>query len=329
MPRPKKDRLYFTTDTEEAIIQYNVEGDELVRSKLYETRIKYPFEKLAENVINTFKFPYIQSVDLQDEVVHHLVLNMDKYQADKGKAFSYFSIVAKNYLILNNDKSYKLYKKQTSIDDTEFDIPDDSQQPSMLNENEELMTLLIEFWDTNVNRYFKKKKDAEIAGAIIELFRRCKDIEDFNKKSLYVMIRDMTGGKTQHITKIISKMKDVYFKQRNRFHTYGDIDSTSMRRRTLQMIRGEAPLVNPSAKNAVFLTPEYLNDLILTYGIDPHTLSGGDFEAAKANVLDFVQGYTFKQPEQYIACLQAVQAASNMSDLYTNLFNLMTEIANA
>ena len=54
MPRKKKEKMYFTLDTEAAIIEYNKSSDFKLRNKIYEESIKYPFEKLAENILNTF-----------------------------------------------------------------------------------------------------------------------------------------------------------------------------------------------------------------------------------------------------------------------------------
>ena len=56
MPRKAKQKMYFTMDTEAAIIEYNKSDDFKLRNKIYEESIKYPFEKLAENILNTFKF---------------------------------------------------------------------------------------------------------------------------------------------------------------------------------------------------------------------------------------------------------------------------------
>jgi hypothetical protein len=56
---PKKkarNKQYFTKDTEEAILMYNQMEDEIDRNRLYVERIKYPFDKLVENMIHTFKF---------------------------------------------------------------------------------------------------------------------------------------------------------------------------------------------------------------------------------------------------------------------------------
>src|SRR5438105_4310973 len=93
--------IYFSQDTEDAIIEYNKTEEIERREELYNTRIKYPFDKLVENIFNTFKFSYFETgpIEVQRETVAHLVANMHKFQSDKGKAFAYFSIIAKHYLI--------------------------------------------------------------------------------------------------------------------------------------------------------------------------------------------------------------------------------------
>ena len=105
MPRKKKEKMYFTIDTEKAIIEYNKTEDTKLRNRIYEESIKYPFEKLAENILNTFKFSYfdVSKDDVQMEVVSTLIEKIHMFKEGKGKAFSYFSIVAKNHLILKNN----------------------------------------------------------------------------------------------------------------------------------------------------------------------------------------------------------------------------------
>ena len=102
--KKKKRKMYFGQVTEDAIIKYNKETDPIVRNQIYNESIQAPFEKLAENIIHTFKFYYfdVPSEEVKHEVVSFLVMNMHKFKEGKGKAFSYFSIVAKNYLILHN-----------------------------------------------------------------------------------------------------------------------------------------------------------------------------------------------------------------------------------
>ena len=109
-PGKQKGRMYFGAPVQEAIVDYNSTDNEAIRNKIYAGQIHFAIDKLAENIINTFKFPYfdVPFIDVQQEVVSFLVMNLHKYDHTKGsKAFSYFSVVAKNYLILHNNSHYK------------------------------------------------------------------------------------------------------------------------------------------------------------------------------------------------------------------------------
>jgi len=112
MPRKKaKSKNYFTQDTEDAIVLYNSLSDSDEKSKIYERRIHYPFFKLTENIIHTFKFYYTEVDDiehLQHEVICFLLSKIHLFDPTKGaKAYSYFGTIAKRYLILQNQKNYK------------------------------------------------------------------------------------------------------------------------------------------------------------------------------------------------------------------------------
>jgi hypothetical protein len=210
--RNKKEKIYFSKKTEEAIIEYNSETDNVKRNEIYETRIKYSFDKLVENIFNTFKFTYFDNspLEIQKETVAHLVSNIHKFEAGKGKAFSYFSIVAKNYLIFHNNNNYKRFNQHVDISETPGEDSvclqtEDAHHKTI--QTQEFMKLLINYWERNITKIFTKQKDLNIAYAVIELFRNSERIENFNKKTLYLYIRELSNCKTQQITKIINKMK--------------------------------------------------------------------------------------------------------------------------
>ena len=211
--RNKKEKIYFSKATEEAIIQYNEEEDINIRNTIYENKIKYSFEKLVENIFNTFKFTYFDNspLEIQKETVSHLVSNIHKFQAGKGKAFSYFSIVAKNYLIFHNNSNYKRFNQHVDIAETpsESSVCLQTEDEHYKNvQTQELMRLLVDYWEKNLKKIFSKEKDLNIAYAVIELFRNCDRLETFNKKTLYLYIREISGCKTQQVTKVINKMKN-------------------------------------------------------------------------------------------------------------------------
>ena len=226
-PRRKKSKMYFGTPAQEAIIEYNKSKDPVERSKIYETRIKYPFEKLAENVLNTFKFSYfdVPKKDIQTEVVSTMVEKMHMFKEGKGRAFSYFTIIAKNHLILKNNGNYKRWQKNYLISDMPqtWNPENDFHEKEENRDYQEFKEIMLEYWDKNLNFVFTKKRDLQIADAVLELFRRSDYIENFNKKHLYLLIREMTDCKTHYITKVVNVMKEHQKKMINEYLENGDI----------------------------------------------------------------------------------------------------------
>jgi hypothetical protein len=207
-------RIYFDEGTENAIVTYNNLPDWAVdeRNKVFNEKIKYPFEKLVENVFNTFKFSYFETspLDVQKEAVSHLAANMHKFDKKKGKAFAYFSIVAKHFLIFLNNTNYKRFNQNVDIseerDENTIQLQSTDKHPKEV-EMKEFMKLMMDFWETNVNKIFTKPKDLDIANAIIELFRNSERIDSCNKKALYLYIREISSCKTSAITRVINLMK--------------------------------------------------------------------------------------------------------------------------
>ena len=227
MPRKKKSKVYFTKDTENAIVQYNNEKNQSTRNQIYNKDLAYPLDKMAENIINTFKFEYfdVSFSDLKHEVVAFMLVNLHKYEAHKGKAFSYFSIVAKNYLILHNNNNYKKIKTHFDLDvvDNEWDAAGDMVDKETQEYTKEFIKQMIPYFEGKLEFIFKNKRDIIIADCIIELFKKIDNIENFNKKSLYLLIREMCGYKTQQLTKVINTLKTHYIQVNKQFKNTGDI----------------------------------------------------------------------------------------------------------
>ena len=225
IPPPKKRRgrkrtkkRYFTEDTDLAIDQYLKSSNQKERDHIYKTRIHYPFYKLAENLIHTFKFYYTEVDNLEDlkhEVVCFLLEKLDYFKPEKGsKAFSYFSIVGKNYLILYNNNNYK--KKKQKVDILEADEDDGVLHQLGRDQRKQELKTFIDYFTEYVDKYmftlFKKDKDRKVCDAINQLFVRRENLEIFNKKALYIYIREMTDVDTPVITKVTKILKKIYKK---------------------------------------------------------------------------------------------------------------------
>jgi hypothetical protein len=212
--RAKKQKAYFTEHTENAIVRYNTSIDPNERNIIYQKEIHAAFDKLAENLIHTFKFYNfdIEYEDVKHEVVTFLVEKINKYSPEKGKAFSYFSIVGKNYLIANNNYNYHYFKKITQVEtiDTERMVINEIIRDDLKEEKSDFFDLFVQYFDINIDKLFSKQRDLEVADAVIELFRNRQNIENFNKKALYILIRERTNVKTQNVTSTINKIKKIY-----------------------------------------------------------------------------------------------------------------------
>jgi hypothetical protein len=152
---------------------------------------------------------------------------MHKFQEGKGKAFSYFSIVAKNYLILHNNKNYKNYKIHDKMDVLDYgsNIRETQDRRESAEFNQEYVKQMLNYWDNNLTNIFRRQKDILVADAVLEMFRRRENIENFNKKALYILIREMTGSKTQHITRIVNVMKKYNMGLMKEFQNTGQLNT--------------------------------------------------------------------------------------------------------
>ena len=289
--RKPKSKNYFTVETENAIIRYNKEPDPEIRSKIYEREIHYPFFKLTENIIHTFKFYhtevnnlehlqhevitfllsklylYSHKQNLQDRLVKIITKEFDEeYTGDfvayvgdvdrvtqeqinnfiasldvseecmvklqkltPPKAYSYFGTITKNWLIIYNKTNYQKKINHAPVDDLY------KENSSYLTDNTQNIDKLSQFIDDYINYVennfdilFPKGNDSIIADSILELFRKRENIDIFNKKALYIDIREILAlsnleVKTPKITKIADKLykifKDNYIFQLNHGYT--------------------------------------------------------------------------------------------------------------
>ncbi len=214
--KKKKGIQYFTQDTEDAIVLYNNTTDFEVKSRIYNDRIHYGFFKLTENIIHTFKFYYTEVdniEDLQHEVITFLLSKIHLFNPERGaKAFSYFGTIAKRYLILSNQKNYK-----KRIDTVAIDVLEEDENHSYTiddSSHDERLSMFIDIYTEYVTKHiytlFPKEYDAQIADAILELFRKRENLDIFNKKALYIYIREIVDVKTPKITKIANQLYDIF-----------------------------------------------------------------------------------------------------------------------
>lgn len=215
--RKPKSKNYFTQETEDYIVLYNNSDNFEYRSKIYEQHIHYAFFKLTQNIIHTFKFYHTEVENLehlQHEIITFLLSKIHLFDPTRGaKAYSYFGTIVKRWLILYNTKNYGKKIQKTDISElskegtTHFYSMGDDDVKSDLDK---YIDIYVEYCTKNIFELFHKKNDAQIADAILELFRKREDIDVFNKKALYIYIREIVDAKTPKITKIANQLHEIF-----------------------------------------------------------------------------------------------------------------------
>ena len=211
----KKTNNYFTKITDIAISAYNrsIESP-ATRERIYNRFIYPALMKLTENIINKVKPTYIDSsfLDLQTDLVTFLTSKLDKFNPLAGKAYSYYTRTSFNYLIAENQKAYaKLKNNALEIDiDDQRNIIIELHNDDMRETLQEFMTEYVTYCYDNLNYIFSNSVDIHVADSILHIFETRENIDEFNKKALYILIRERTGLQTTNITRVIKTLKQIY-----------------------------------------------------------------------------------------------------------------------
>lgn len=213
--RPRRKNDYFTRDHEDAIIKYASTDCKSIRTELYIKLIEPAFSEMVDKIVYTYKFNTLPNVDyLKDDCKLWLITILDKYDPTrKTKAFSYFSVITKNWFIHKVKQNSKRLKRDVQYEDLNGDEASEIliTHNTYLNDREE-----GEFWShlfREIDSWEKLKlKDNEkkVLDAIRILFNSIEEIEIFNKKAIYLYMREITGLNTKQIVNNLNRIRKRY-----------------------------------------------------------------------------------------------------------------------
>ena len=207
--------MYFTQEHEEAIIKYCNSTCNKVRTRLYVKWIRPAFDQMVDKIVYTYKFTSLPNIDeLRDECKVWLTTILEKYDPNKGsKAFSYFSVITKNWFIHQVKKTVKRNQREVDYEKALSEI--DPEKIVCYNtyvedqENIDFWRNLwfeIESWGTND----MKENEKKVYDAIRILLDSVEEIEIFNKKAIYLYLREITGMNTKQVVSQLNKFRKRY-----------------------------------------------------------------------------------------------------------------------
>jgi len=213
--RSKNSKKYFTKIHENAIIEYNNSTDYDRREELYRTLIQPPLSEMVDKIVFTYRFTTLPNIDtLREDCKVWLTTVLDKYKPEKGsKAFSYFSVITKNWFIQKVKKNKRSRQREIEFQDLSKEMELKYVAVEMdydeVREKDEFWAHLwkeIEGWDKMKLRENEKK----VLEAIKIILSSPDEIEIFNKKAIYLYIREITGLNTKQIVNCLNKMRNRY-----------------------------------------------------------------------------------------------------------------------
>ena len=213
--RKKKSNHYFTKDHENAILEYCQTDCQRRKTEIYVTMLQPAFSEMVDKIVFTYKFTTLPNIDsLREECKVWLMTILDKFQPDRGhKAFSYFSVITKNWFIHKVKKQQRKNQRELV-----FDKVPKAYEEEYLSTEESWLTDKIqeEFW----NSFYESMKewdaeelkgnDERVYKAIMVLFESKDDIEIFNKKAIYLYLREITGLNTKQVVNSLNKFRGYY-----------------------------------------------------------------------------------------------------------------------
>lgn len=219
-PSPTSSRNYFTKETDEWVVKYNQTEDHQEKEKIFKEHLYYPFYKLAENIINTFKFYHMDVDTIEDlklDVITMIVQDkLAGFDPTRGtKAFSYFGTIIKRWLIAYCNANYNRKKRHVSVDSFVDSLPEKST--SIETTPTITLSAFLDNWvmdtEEQLPTLFPDTRDMEVANALLTVFKSRRDLQLFKKKDIYIYVREITGCDTPYLTKVVTTLKKSFYEK--------------------------------------------------------------------------------------------------------------------
>lgn len=220
--KAKKKNYYFTKVHEDAIVKYASTEDHELRGKLYEEYIQPAFDQMVDKIIYTYRFTSLPNIEyLKDDCKVWLTTILNKYDPNKGsKAFSYFSVVTKNWFIHKVKRTQKRNRTEVFMEDVLNELEEDlvSTEKTYFQRRTE-----VEFWASlngeidTWDSFMLKENEKKVLMAVRILLDSAEQIEIFNKKAIYLYLREITGLNTKQVVNNLNKLRKRYRTFKNRW----------------------------------------------------------------------------------------------------------------
>ena len=218
----RKSRYYFNSGTHDAICAYQKSEVAKERETLYVTAIRPAFERLAENLINIHKFSdaFDTYENLRADTVTFLFETIKKFDPTRGtNSFSYFNVVAKNYLIVRSRQKGQKLRRDVSIEDPDsmtlserHQFEDHGMIPSqdeLLDKRDIVQTIKKTLAAVRSDPLFSMD-DIRVIDALGTVLDKIGELEVVSRQALMMYLKELTGLKHKQVSNTLAKVKGIF-----------------------------------------------------------------------------------------------------------------------
>lgn len=220
--------IYFGKDVDDKINEFNSltdPADNAKKNKIFENDIRPAFMRLIESQMYLYKFYKIDDPEtLKNECLATLYEILPKFDASKGKkGFSYFNVVVKHWFIgKTRDRKKRLKTETENFYSIDHEIV--KNDPSIVLTSHEDEVIEKEFFKMlfkNMGEWrklLKRKQEQQVLDAIEFLLQNPNLIPIFNKKAVFLYIKEMTGLTAKQVNHNMMSIKSLYERFREKFN---------------------------------------------------------------------------------------------------------------
>jgi hypothetical protein len=219
--KPVTPRMYFNINTQIAIVAYQDSTNKKEKDKLYIDVIMPAFERLTENLINIYKFTslYDSFDDLKNDCVNYMFEAIYKFDVKRGtNAFSYFNVVAKNFLINRTKQKTQRIKRNVSLDSPDELSSEDTQileDRWTVQSQDDLLVTQINLSGViqllyEIRSKVKSENELNCINGIITIFEKIDEIDIVNKNAILLYMKELTGLTSKQLSTSMQTIKRSY-----------------------------------------------------------------------------------------------------------------------
>lgn len=219
----KQDKYYFSPETQIAIVKYQSAPTIAEKNEIYTNDIRPAFEKLVENLIfiHGFAAPGDTQNELKNDCITFLFESLHKFDGKMGtKAFSYFNVVAKNWLIIRSKQRLSKSKRNVSLDELREkgnkELEAIERGPHVQSFDEVVdPAVMMERVLSDVRKKLTTSNEIACMNAIQSIVDRIDEIDILNKRAIFLYIREMTDLTPKQLSSVMSNVRKYYKETRN------------------------------------------------------------------------------------------------------------------